>query len=75
MGIEPLPGVHMCISYPTNWYFVSWIPIFCYELLILILGIRAGIIFLKEARLLPSKFGRQSLRSILLRDSILYPIM
>lgn len=75
MGIEPLPGVHMCISYPTNWYFVSWIPIFGYELLILILGIRAGILFLKEARMLPSNFGKQSLRSILLRDSILYPII
>ncbi|EDQ99372.1 uncharacterized protein LACBIDRAFT_335043 [Laccaria bicolor S238N-H82] len=75
MGIEPLPGVHMCISYPTNWYFVSWIPIFGYELLILILGIRAGILFFKEARMLPSNFGKQSLRSILLRDSILYPIM
>ncbi|KIK00470.1 hypothetical protein K443DRAFT_132675 [Laccaria amethystina LaAM-08-1] len=75
VGIEPLPGVHMCISYPTNWYFVSWIPIFGYELFILTLGIRAGILFLEEARLLPSNFGRQSLRSILLRDSILYPIM
>lgn len=75
VGIEPLPGVHMCISYPTNWYFVAWIPVFGYELIILLLGIRAGISYFKESRSLPLKFRRYPLYSILLRDSILYPIM
>jgi len=75
VGIEPLPGVHMCITYPTNWYFVAWIPVFGYELIILLLGLRAGISYFKESRLLPPKFRRRPLHFILLRDSILYPIV
>ena len=74
VGIEPLPAsVHMCISYPTDWYFVAWIPVFGYELIILLLGPRAGISYFKESRSLPPTFRRHSLHSILLRDSILYP--
>lgn len=75
VGIEPLPGVHMCVSYPTNWYFVAWLPVFGYELITLLLGLRAGISYYKESRFLPFKFRRHPLHFILLRDSILYPIL
>ena len=56
VGIEPLPGVHICISYPTDWYFVAWISVFGYESIILLLGLRAGISYFKESRSLPLMF-------------------
>ena len=46
----------MCISYPTDWYFVAWISVFGYESIILLLGLRAGISYFKESRSLPLMF-------------------
>lgn len=53
---------------------MSWIPVFGYELIILLLGLRAGMQIFKESRSLPSP-NRYPLHFILLRDSILYPVI
>ena len=74
VNTEPHPGVHVCVSHNTDWFFRSWIPVFGYESIILLLGLRAGMQFLNESRSLPS-FNRFPLHFILLRDSILYPVM
>lgn len=74
VNTEPHPGIHVCVSHNTNWFYISWIPIFGYESIILLLGLRAGMQFFKESRSLPSS-NRFPLHFILLRDSILYPVI
>ena len=73
----PPPSQRMipkCLAFSPSWYFISWTPIFVFELVILLMGLRAGVSYFKETRSLPSS-DKFPLHSILLRDSILFPMM
>jgi hypothetical protein len=48
---------------------------FSFELIILLLGLQAGLIYFKESRTFPSNSLRRPLRSILICDSIVFPLM
>ncbi|EDQ99747.1 uncharacterized protein LACBIDRAFT_315296 [Laccaria bicolor S238N-H82] len=67
-------NIPVCLVFSPSWYLISWTPIFVLELLILLMGLRAGLSYFKETRSLPS-LNRFPLHSILLRDSILFPMM
>lgn len=64
-------GQHFPNLYPV--YF--WIAMFCFELIIFLLGLQAGLIYFKESRSFPSGSLRRPLRSILICDSIVFPLM
>ncbi|KIK05336.1 hypothetical protein K443DRAFT_130485 [Laccaria amethystina LaAM-08-1] len=64
-------GKHFPNLYPV--YF--WIVMFSFELIILLLGLQAGLIYFKESRTFPSNSLRRPLRSILICDSIVFPLI
>lgn len=61
-------GQHFPNLYPV--YF--WIVMFSFELIIFLLGLQAGLIYFKESR---SFSLRRPLRSILICDSIVFPLI
>lgn len=67
--------LNLCIGvhFPGR-YTVYWIAVFVFELMIFILGFQAGLVYFRESRLIHS-LGKHGLRKILIRDSILFPLI
>ncbi|KAF4614494.1 hypothetical protein D9613_002470 [Agrocybe pediades] len=78
---NPAPGVRLCSqkSFP-HWMFAVWIPIACFEGLILFLSICRGVTYYKSSKEskrlgLTGYAWTNSLGYILLRDSIAFPFI
>ncbi|KIJ94819.1 hypothetical protein K443DRAFT_683451 [Laccaria amethystina LaAM-08-1] len=65
----------ICLAFSPSWYFISWAPIFAFELLILLMGLRAGIRYFKKEKRSLLSLNKFPFHSILLRDSILFPMI
>ncbi|KIJ94820.1 hypothetical protein K443DRAFT_134609 [Laccaria amethystina LaAM-08-1] len=75
MAAINLMYVHHTIDvYFPNRYTLSWIAMFIFELMIFILGLQAGLVYFRESRSIHS-FRKYGLRKILIRDSILFPLI
>ncbi|KDR69328.1 hypothetical protein GALMADRAFT_230818 [Galerina marginata CBS 339.88] len=75
---DPAPGVHLCKQRNMpSWSYITWVPVACFETLILVLSLSLAIKHYRTLKLnheLPIS-SNSSLAFILFRDSITFPFI